>query len=61
MKYCRPIYKALGKVAPSLARETFLENESFYHPIAASLIRKVRTYFARGPYTNIAGPRAVAC
>lgn len=48
MKYCRTIFKALYRVAPALARRTFLENESFYHPIAASMIRKVRT----SPMTN---------
>ena len=42
MKYCRTIFKALYKVEPDLARRTFLENESFYHPIAATMIRKVR-------------------
>lgn len=42
MKYCRTIFKALYRVVPALARRTFLENEGFYHPIAASMIRKVR-------------------
>lgn len=56
MKYCRTVFKALYKVDPALARQTFLDNESFYHPIAASMIRKVRMA-TRGPYA--AGPRVV--
>lgn len=47
MKYCRAIYKALVRVAPELARRTFVENRGFYHPIAASLIEKVS--FAQAP------------
>lgn len=38
MKYCRPLYRALHKVEPELARKTFLANRTFYHPIAASMI-----------------------
>ena len=43
MKYCRTVYKALYRVAPELARQTFSEHRHFYHPIAAALIAKVRT------------------
>ena len=41
MKFCRTIFRALYKVEPELARKTFKENQSFYHPIAASQIEKV--------------------
>lgn len=30
MKYCRPTYRALNKVAPELAKKTFLEHADFY-------------------------------
>lgn len=43
MKYCRPIYRSLFKVNPTLARETFIKNKSFYHPIAAAMIEAVST------------------
>ena len=55
MKYCRTIFKALYRVEPALAQRTFLENESFYHPIAAAMIRKVR--IRSTPTTT--GPRLV--
>ncbi len=41
MKFCRTIYRALNKVEPELAKKTFTENKSFYHPIAAAMIEKV--------------------
>ncbi len=41
MKFCRTIYRALNKVEPELAKKTFLDNKSFYHPIAAAQIEKV--------------------
>lgn len=41
MKYNRPIYRSLFKIAPELARKTFQDNRGFYHPIAASMIEKV--------------------
>ncbi|GAA6008260.1 hypothetical protein JCM10207_000057 [Rhodosporidiobolus poonsookiae] len=40
MKYCRPIYKALNTVDSKLARKTFEENATFYHPIARGMIAK---------------------
>jgi leukotriene-A4 hydrolase len=47
MKYVRPIYKyfyfnyrAMNKVDPKLAKETFLKHASFYHPICANMVRK---------------------
>jgi hypothetical protein len=30
MKFCRPIYRSLYKVAPELAKKTFLAHASFY-------------------------------
>ncbi|KAK4685307.1 leukotriene-A4 hydrolase, partial [Tremellales sp. Uapishka_1] len=40
MKYCRPIYKLLYKVRPALAKKTFLDHASFYHPIARKMVAK---------------------
>lgn len=40
MKYCRRIYQALFECQPKLAVEVFQLNESFYHPIAVTMIRK---------------------
>ncbi|NXD32286.1 LKHA4 aminopeptidase, partial [Spelaeornis formosus] len=40
MKYCRPVFRLLHKQAPELAKKTFLEHESFYHPIARKMISK---------------------
>lgn len=46
MKYCRPIYLAVHRVDPALARKTFLESGvHFLHPIAKRLIAKVRVSF----------------
>ena len=58
MKYCRTIFKALHKVEPALAKQTFLENESFYHPIAAAMIRKVRMGDSRSLRGRTSGCRA---
>ncbi|KAF8329109.1 leukotriene-A4 hydrolase [Cantharellus anzutake] len=41
MKFCRPIFRAIGKVDMPLARKTFKENEIYFHPIARRLIEKV--------------------
>lgn len=42
MKYCRPIYLAVHRVNPALARRTFEESGvHFLHPIAKRLIAKV--------------------
>lgn len=46
MKYCRPLYRALNKVDPELAKRTFRANRSFYHPIAAAMIAIVSTHFS---------------
>lgn len=41
MKYCRPIYRALNKVDPELAKSTFLKyGVSFLHPIARAMVAK---------------------
>ena len=40
MKFCRPLYRALNNVNSDLAKNTFLERQYFYHPIAAKQIRK---------------------
>ncbi|CAG8490803.1 8958_t:CDS:10 [Funneliformis mosseae] len=42
MKYVRPLYRMLNgtKNGSDLAKKTFIENRSFYHPIAATMIAK---------------------
>lgn len=40
MKYVRPIYRALFKVNPDLARKIFEDNFSFYHPICSGMVSK---------------------
>ncbi|KAL7415639.1 peptidase family M1-domain-containing protein [Mrakia frigida] len=40
MKFCRPIFVAINKVAPELAKSTFKEHAGFYHPIARRMIAK---------------------
>jgi len=42
MKYVRPLYRSLNeaKNGSELAKKTFLENRSFYHPIASAMIAK---------------------
>ncbi|KAF9921851.1 Leukotriene A-4 hydrolase [Linnemannia zychae] len=42
MKFCRALLRALylAKNGSELARETFIKNRSFYHPIAATMIAK---------------------
>lgn len=47
MKFCRTVYRALNKVEPQLAKKTFTDNRSFYHPIAAAQIEKVSTKNSR--------------
>jgi hypothetical protein len=34
MKFCRTVFRAIYAVDPELARRTFTQNASFYHPIA---------------------------
>ncbi|CAB5388002.1 unnamed protein product [Rhizophagus irregularis] len=42
MKYVRPLYRMLKntKKGSDLAKKTFTENKSFYHPIAATMIER---------------------
>ncbi|KAI9207265.1 peptidase family M1-domain-containing protein [Polychytrium aggregatum] len=42
MKYVRPLYRAWDKTTNGgpLARKTFLDNRSFYHPICAAMVAK---------------------
>ncbi|CAK7267285.1 Leucyl aminopeptidase yscIV [Sporothrix epigloea] len=40
MKFVRPLYRALFKVDPALARRTFEKNRDFYHPICRSMVGK---------------------
>lgn len=41
MKFCRPVFKALGQVDSDFAKNTFRSNAQFFHPIARKLIEKV--------------------
>jgi leukotriene-A4 hydrolase len=40
MKFVRPLFRSLSKVAPELALETFRKNRDFYHPICRMLVEK---------------------
>ncbi|TIB91004.1 hypothetical protein E3Q06_00076 [Wallemia mellicola] len=40
MKFCRPLFRSLNKVDSDTAKKTFLDNQSFYHPIATKQIRR---------------------
>ncbi|KAI8823567.1 peptidase family M1-domain-containing protein [Fimicolochytrium jonesii] len=43
MKFVRVLYRALNKAGPkgaALAKETFLKNRNFYHPICAGMVAK---------------------
>jgi leukotriene-A4 hydrolase len=42
MKFCRPMFKAVYKVNPELAKKTFKAHASEFHPIARRMIEKVR-------------------
>lgn len=45
MKYCRPIFKAINKVNPRLAKDTFTAHAAEFHPIAKRLIEMVGLFF----------------
>ncbi|TFK38633.1 peptidase family M1-domain-containing protein [Crucibulum laeve] len=40
MKFCRPIFRAIGKVDKELALKTFSKSKTAFHPIARKLIEK---------------------
>lgn len=40
MKFVRPLYRSLNKVARDLALETFEKYKDFYHPICRQLVEK---------------------
>lgn len=40
MKYIRPLFRALNKVAPDLAAKAFEQYKNFYHPIARAQVEK---------------------
>jgi leukotriene-A4 hydrolase len=42
MKFCRPVFRAVGKVDHSLAQRFFESSKNSFHPIARKLIEKVR-------------------
>ena len=41
MKFCRPVFRAVGKVDRTLAVEVFEKDKEAFHPIAKKLIEKV--------------------
>jgi leukotriene-A4 hydrolase len=43
MKFCRPIFRSVGRVDNKLAKEVFGKSKDAFHPIARRLIEKVRT------------------
>lgn len=43
MKFCRPVFRVLFAVDPTLAKATFEANKTSFHPIARKLISKVNT------------------
>ena len=48
MKFCRPAFRAVGGVDRGLAVETYEANREAFHPIAQTLIEKVRRVFEAG-------------
>lgn len=42
MKFCRPVFRAISKVDPDLAKSTFSQARTQFHPIAQNLIAQVR-------------------
>ncbi|OCF30838.1 leukotriene A-4 hydrolase/aminopeptidase [Kwoniella heveanensis BCC8398] len=40
MKFNRPIFRLLNEQKPELAKKTFMDNESFFHPIARKMIAR---------------------
>jgi leukotriene-A4 hydrolase len=44
MKFCRPIFRSVGKVNRDLAVEVFTAHKGAFHPIARKLIEKVRLF-----------------
>lgn len=43
LKYVRPIYRAIFKIEPELAKETFLQSKQLLHPIARTMVARVRS------------------
>lgn len=42
MKFCRPVFRAINRVDPKIARDVFGRSKNAFHPIARRLIEKVR-------------------
>ncbi|GAA5874967.1 hypothetical protein JCM16303_004962 [Sporobolomyces ruberrimus] len=40
LKYVRPIYRAIFKIEPELAKETFLQSKQLLHPIARTMVAR---------------------
>ncbi|GAA5829465.1 hypothetical protein JCM5353_001344 [Sporobolomyces roseus] len=40
LKYVRPIYRAIFKIEPDLAKKTFLESKQLLHPIARTMVSR---------------------
>lgn len=41
MKFCRPVFRAVNAADPSIAKSTFEQYKTAFHPIARRLIEKV--------------------
>jgi leukotriene-A4 hydrolase len=41
MKFCRPVFRTVGKIEPELAKEIFGQTKENFHPIARRMIEKV--------------------
>lgn len=41
MKFCRPVFRGIYQANPALAKEIWLSNSRYFHPIARKLIEKV--------------------
>jgi hypothetical protein len=53
MKFCRPIFKAVGQVDSALAKEVFEKSKEAFHPIARRLIEKVDTPLQADKYLKL--------
>jgi len=45
MKFCRPVFRAVGKVDRQMAIKVFEENQDAFHPIARKMIERVCFHF----------------
>ncbi|KAF8703174.1 Leukotriene A4 hydrolase, C-terminal, partial [Rhizoctonia solani] len=45
MKFCRPTFRAIYKVDPTLAKSSFEAHKAEFHPIARRMIAKIELYY----------------